>query len=448
MNKRRQDFALGLTAIVMLAVLLGTLLFLYPNLSLNRKHLVVQFQHELGLAPLKPGSPVVLAGALDVGRVTRVYAKNIASPTEPAESDLYVVVEAELDPNVELYSDCRITSDEPPVGGSGVLVILDVGTPGKPLAEGQAVRGLPPQSLAAVIGTLSRRLVGPGGLLDRLDQMFDVEAEGSLANKIAASLDDVNDMTGHLRVELSPTEQSALLAKVHVVADDVLAVTHALREQAAGDDPQLIVKLHAALDALNSGLRQANDLLSESTPSVRATLMHLEQAAASIDEDLLASLRAELDRDDTGSLLGQVHAAMTRVNASLADIQLMSDTGRRVLVANRPAVQRTVDNIKEMSGTLRLASEEIRLAPWRLLYRPTPQEKEEMSVFEAARTFAEAATYLDDAAARLEAVAASMPAGATAESDEELQAIQESLRAAFDRFQRAEDYLWKRMEQP
>ena len=54
---------------------------------------------------------------------------------------------------------------------------------------------------------------------------------------------------------------------------------------------------------------------------------------------------------------------------------------------------------------------------------------------------------LDDAAARLEAVLAAAPGeGQVLGSEDEVRAVQESLRSAFERFQIAEEYLWEQMK--
>ena len=132
---------------------------------------------------------------------------------------------------------------------------------------------------------------------------------------------------------------------------------------------------------------------------------------------------------------------MDRLNESLENVKTASAAGRDLLVLNRPAIERAINNAKEMSGQLNEASMELRAAPWRLLYRPSSKQTREMTIFEAARTFAEAATYLDDAAARLEAAqvaAARSPAGG--ETDQQLQALRASRPPAFQPFQQADEF--------
>jgi ABC-type transporter Mla subunit MlaD len=447
MKPRRQDFVLGIAVLALLALFVGTVLFIYPSLGVETRQITVRFRHEEGVAPLKPGSPVMLSGALQVGKVSDVRKQRatIQTGAGPRE-DLLIVVDAEVDADLELFDNCQITTDQPPVGGGGVLVILNVGKPSAGAAV-SPIEGLPPQSLAAAIGTLSRRLLGPNGLVDRLEQLIDVNVEGSLAFKVARSLDDVNAMTQDVRLQLNPHEQTALMAKVHAIFDNLNETTAALRGQLAVDDEAtLLAKVHIVLDQLEGGLAEANAMLHENRPAIRDTLTSIESVTRQMDEELLAAFKAELNRDDPTALLGKIHAGIDRLNVSLENVVTMTDTGRKLVVLNRPALQRSIDNLKDVSDELRVGVQEIMLAPWRL-FRPPAGEIKRLDVFEAARRFAEAASMLDDAATRLQAVLAAGPAeGQVLGSPEEIRMIQDSLQSAFERFQTAEDYLWEQMK--
>lgn len=438
---------MGVVVLAFLGLFVGTVLFVYPSLGVDTRQVTVRFRHDEGVAPLKPGSPVMLSGALQVGKVTDVRKQRETIETVAGlQEQLLIVVEAEIEADLTLYSDCRITTDQPPVGGGGVLVILNVGTPTAPVVVGP-LEGLPPQSLAAAIGTLSRRLFGPNGLIDKLEQMIDVNVEGSLAAKISRSLDDVNAMTRELHVQLNPREQMALMSKVHAVFDNLNDTTAALRTQfAVEDETALLTRVHLVLNRLENGLAEANAMLRENRPAIRRTMTSVENITRQMDEELLAAFKAELDRDDPTSLVGKIHLGMDRLNLSLANVVTMTDSGRKLVVLNRPALQRTVDNIKDISDQMRVGVQEILLAPWRL-FKPPAGEIKKLELFEAARRFAEAATMLDDAAARLEAVVAAAPAdGRMLGSQDDIRTIQDSLRSAFERFQTAEDYLWEQMK--
>ncbi|MBL8878505.1 MAG: hypothetical protein JNG88_05235 [Phycisphaerales bacterium] len=444
----KQDFQLGLTTIMTLAILVGSILFLAPRVGEPTRRIEVHFKHTDGMAPLKKGSPVTLNGALPVGKVTDIELRDQpADPVIGGASELTVVVFADVWESVTLWGDCQITTDAPPVGGGGALVILDIGTAGKKRDAKLPIIGLRPQSLQATVAQLSRRLLGPGGIVENLENAVSPSAEDSIVAKILVSLADVNAMTAELRLQLTPAEEASLLAKVHRVADDVVAATAALRTQTeSGNEAAVLTKVHGILDQLLVGLREITDTVKDSRPLVNATLTNVEHATRVVNEQMIEALRAELNRDDPNSLLGKLHTNMSHLTNSLENVEVVTDTGRRVVVLNRPLIDATLANFKSTSDELKAAMVELRLSPWKILFKPTPEEIRQMGVFEAARMFAEAAAYLDDASARLEAARQASDTGDGAKvDDEDLRAIRESLRGAFDRFQSAEKYLYDKI---
>lgn len=451
MKPKRSDFTLGMIAIAFGLVFFGTVLFLNPFNRVQTQTIEVQFRHSDGVAPIKPGSPVMLSGALQVGEVVgmRTETRSVKGEKGQSAPELMIVVKANIDAGIRLYSGCKITTDQPAVGGAGFLVILDVGAPGGERVEHQPIDGLPPQSLAATISALSRRLLDPDGFVDKLDRMIDPQAEDSVVASLLAVLADVNDVTAELKLQLSLAEERTLMAKIHGIMDDLNSVSASMREQLGRPDGEnMTAKLHAVLDRLQRGLTEATGILQENRAGIAGTVASIERVARRTDEELLAALAAQLNADDPSTLMGKIHGSMDRLNQSLENLQLASATGRDLLALNRPVLERTLTNAKEMSEHLRIASEELRLAPWRLLYKPSAKQTQEMTIFEAARTFAEAATYLDDAVARLEAaLAAAQMAGRTGdEAEKELADIRASVRQAFERFNKAEEFLWQKMK--
>jgi ABC-type transporter Mla subunit MlaD len=448
MKGRTQDFALGLTAIVVLALFVGTILFLYPALRGGGHVVEVHFPHEGGMAPLKAGSAVLLGGAQEVGRVREVRIRQLQQPRTTAGGlQTVFAVKLELNKDVPLYGNCEISTDQPAVGGAGFVSILNVGTPDVPLKE--PVQGLPPQSLAAAIGALSRRLLAKGGFVDHLEQMVDPGAEGSVLRRVLASLDDLNALTGELRVQMSPNEQKTLLSKVHLVLDDLKTTTTALREELTpGSETALLARLHVALERLTAALTEATDILQENRPVVHDTLTSVEHAIRTVDQEMLTALKGELDPANPASLLGKLHVAMDRVNASLDHLQTMTATGEQMVVLGRPALEKMLGNFQGMSEQLRLTSQEVLLNPSKLIWGPSRQRDEQLVAFQAARSFAEAATQLDTAAARLEAMLKTLPPDGRvgAVETQELQTIRDAVRASFERFEHAEQTLWDRLK--
>jgi hypothetical protein len=447
MKTQRQDLVLGLVAIALLGLFLATVLFLAQRVGGVRRPIVVHFRHEDGLSPLKAGSQVLLSGAIEVGVVKEVEVRELeVGPAGAPRRQTVVIARAEIDESLPLYGDCEITTDMPLIGGSGTMVIVNVGTPGVPLPADH-LWGQPPQGLAA-FAALSRRLTAEGGIIDRLDRMLDPDADGSLLNKVMLSLMDINAITGELRTQLTAAERESLLRKVHLIMDDLNATTAAIRQQTdAAHAGALLARFNAVLDVAHGSLAEVLGMLEEGRPLVQETLVSVEHAARVIDQEMVANVRGELDPTDPGSLLSELHTAMARVNGSLAEIQALSATGNRMLVLSRPQIERVLANLREVSEELTLASKDIRLNPSKLLWPPKDREASKLDVFAAARDFAQAATYLDEAAARLQAVMDVAPEGEMrATADPEVRAILDSLQGAFERFERAEAFFWEQMK--
>jgi len=444
MKSRRQDLILGTVVLAFVGLFVGTIMFVYPSLGGQLNTIEVRFKHDDGVAPLKRGSPVMLSGALQVGQVSEVR-KEYAEIDTPSgrRRHLLIVVEAEVAADLELYEDCEITTDQPPVGGGGLLLILNVGKSNK-LATGP-LAGLPPQSLAAAIGALNRQLLGPEGLVTKIGHLLDDTQAGSLAFKVSQSLSDVNVMTAALRTQLDSNEQAALMGKIHSIVDNLNQTTAALRAQmAVENDAAALAKIHVVLEQLERGLAEASGMLQENRPVIRSAMANVESTSRKLDQELMERFKAELNREDPSALLGKIHVGLDQLNTSLANVLVMTNEGRNLFVLNRPALDRTIENVKVVSDQMRVGVQEILLAPWRLFNEPWTGEVQKVGAFEAARRFAEAATMLDDAARRLEAIHAS--AEKTPGAAEEVRAIQDGLRAAFERFEKAENYLWEQMK--
>ncbi|MFN0134643.1 MAG: hypothetical protein ACKVS9_00830 [Phycisphaerae bacterium] len=450
-SRARQDLLLGTIVITTLALFIGTTLFLYPRFTDDARKYRVYFPHAEGVAPLKPGSGVMLSGSIHVGKVSKVTLERIDAPTpKGAQQILAIVIEADIATYVDLYEDCVISSDQPPVGGGGYLVIRDVGTPGKtPLGEKNLIRGQPPQSFASAIAGLSERLLGPDGLVDKVDMMLDVRQPASLVGKISGILSDIQSMTGELKSQLSPEDEKTLLSKIHRIVDDLGGMMAALKHQTSTEDQATIVaRLTVALDQLAQAMTQANGLLADNRPALTETVQSVASMARTLDADILQKLKGEFDRADPQSLLAKLHESMDHIDHSLENVASMTDTGKVLLASNRPVLQKIIDNIQEASDAMRIGMQELIVAPWKLLDKPTSDaDRKRLEIFEAARRFAEAATTLDNTAVRLEAVLAAAPTdGPVTASTDEVREIRESLKAAFERYRKAEDYLFERIK--
>ncbi len=449
MKRRANDFALGLTTLAALALFVGTILLLRPLFADGGRIVTIRFPDDRGMAPLERGSAVPVGGAVPVGQVRDSAIREVeAPPGAPRLREVVFDATVALRDDVKLYEGCVIAAGQPAVGGAGYVDVVSVGRVGAELPAGPPVRGGPPQSLATAIGELSARVLGEGGLLEDLEQALDPAREESLLRKVALILDNVHAVTVTLWTQTGSEDRAVLLGKLHQLPGDLGAITGALRGELTGGDATVRWKVHAALDRLNVVLGETAGLRGENRPLVHETLTSVSHAARTVDRELLAALHAELDRTNPAALLGRVHAAMDRLNAALVDLQVLTDNVGRIVAVNRPALERAVGNRGEMTDYLRRASHAVLLNPSRLIWGPGARRKQQLLVFQAARSFAEAARDLDLAAARMQSLLADLPpAGAPgAAAAEELAAIQAAVRAVFERFERAEGALWEQLK--
>ncbi len=387
MKRCANDFALGLTTLAALALFVGTILLLRPLFADGGRIVTIRSPHDRGMAPLERGSAVLLGGAVSVGQVQDIAFREVeAPPGAPRLREVVFDVTVALRDDVKLYEGCVIAAGQPALGGAGYVAVVSVGRVGAELPAGQPVRGGPPQSLAAAIGELSARVLGEGGLLEDLEHALDPTREESLLRKVALILDNVYGVTVTPRMRTGSEDRAVPLGKLHQLSDDLGAI--------------------------------------------------------------FGALGGELTGGGDATVRRKVHAAMDRLNAALADVQVLTDNAGRFAAANRSALERAVGNLGEMTDYLCRASHEVLLNPLRLIWGPGAQREQQLLVFQAARSFAEAARDLDLAAARLQSLLADLPpAGALgAAGAEERAAIQAAVRAVFERFVRAEGALREQLK--
>lgn len=442
MKRRNQDLLLGVTAIFMLTLFMGTFLFLYNTMPADVRPIEVHFPHRDGMVPLAIGGPVLLSNAVNVGRVTEVKVQTLDAAQG---ADTYIVVKAMVIDSLRIYKDAKINTNQPAVGGNGYLNIQSLGTARAGVVEpGEAIMGSPPESFAAAVSGLSARILAEGGLMDQIEGMLDPESDRSLVYKLATSLDDVNAITAQLKLQLSPTERDALMSKIHLAVDNIAQTTRNLRlELSSQDSSTAMGKVHVALDQLTASLTTARDILQENQPRVANTLKNVEQATETINRDIVGSLKHEFDANDPASLLGKIRETVDGVNFAIADVQTTMASAKRMVVLNEPLLASIFRNVSEMSDQLRRGAEELRLNPSKLIWGPGGAGQRQNAAFTAARDFAEAAEAMNQAAGRLRALVEAAPRSRdSAALQQQARALQAELDASMQRLQRAERFFY------
>ncbi len=436
-------------AVTLIAVLFfGVVLFVAGGgWGRDYQTVFVKFPHDLPLPPLASGATVT-CGGMNVGTVES--AKLAAFPAGDTGDDrLFLLIEATVDRQVGLRTDCRIRAEAPPLGGGGNLVIVHRGHADQVLADKQTVEGLAPTGLNAVVGQLGDTLAAEldstnrQGLLYLVKSQLDPASSASLMFKVNAIADDLVATAGQIRTQLDADEKNTLMASLDDALTNVKAVTAALRAESAAEDPAAMFgKLHAILASLGQASRTAAGMLQDNRQPIEATMANVRDSTAAIKDGLMPAVMAQLDPHDAVSLLGKFHTASDTTNQTLRNIEQMSTGASRLLTVNRDSIDATIANLLETSDHLRAASREIRRNPWRLLYRPGDKEFKEVAVADAARSFSDAAGKLDAAFARLQTYVQSAGPSLPAD-DAQLHRLQDQLGTALEKLSETEKQFWQ-----
>jgi ABC-type transporter Mla subunit MlaD len=449
MATQTQSFRLGLTVLVILVLLFGSLLFIGgSNLwGPPSTAYAVRFPVSFPLPDEIKGGAPVFCGLRKVGSVQHVEHETRPAPGRTGAPELFVRLDFTVSNDVQMRSDCRVTARGPLLGGGGKLIITDPGSRGDPLPAGTVINGTAGGTFDATLDVLAREIDpdNPAGLLAQVKTELDADNARSLIAKIHRSVDDLNAITASISRQVDPREKEALLAKLNVILDRVNEATGYLRDQVTPDkEGMLLAKLHAGLDTLNLGLTAATDLLEDNRPTIDETLASVQRTADTLDRRITTPIGEQLDVTAEASMLSKLHTLFDRLNGSLADLNVVTGKTKRVLVLNEERINHILANVDETSVHLKAAAKDVRRSPWRLLHKPTLKETKQLNIFDAAREFAEAAAYLDDSATQLRALMESR-GGQIPADDPDLQRIRAQLEETFERFTVAEESLWKQL---
>jgi ABC-type transporter Mla subunit MlaD len=479
MAQERNALKVGLVTLFVVGTFFVILLWISQRVGGEMQTITIRFKSSPDMPTLVPGS-YVLVGGHKVGKVTEV--KLVAEDVRDARRDsrtsdgdarrdsrtsmtgtnmtgtsmtgttdtgrqaasgtprqaYYVHVKADIRSDLKLKTDCKVIAEGPPLGGDG-LVKIDVGTASDEIDLKRPIEGSDPAGFSAILAALQSEFDGdnPGGLLGRLKSQLDPDAPVSLMAKLLKSLDDINQMTATLSRELQPGQKAALLAKIHEVADNINATTGVLRAEFDSQQPtRLLGKVQLAMDTVNDGLETITQLLKTNEAPISRTIHHVETTAANI--------ASETDPARVDSLLSHFKEAGRRLNASLADINQVTDMTRQIVVLNRENVHKLLINLKESSDHIKTGVKYVLRHPWRVFNEPSITETKQQAIFDAARSFTEAATRIDDASAQLRALA-ELYEGDIAADNPDLARIVADLQRTRQNYKKAEAELWRQL---
>ncbi|MDB5293452.1 MAG: hypothetical protein JWL69_4693 [Phycisphaerales bacterium] len=350
------------------------------------------------LSGLDVGDDVRLGG-MKVGTVRAVEVVGLDSPKPK------LLVKFSLPGSYVLREDAHI-GIQSAITGPANLNINAVGS-GKPLADGVALVGSPDPKTELLAG-LGRTTPH----LESIARSFETQ-----------TLPKVNDAVAAFK----QTAESA---------------TTTIRHANEKIDP-VVERYDGVTQHAGEALVQVRDLVGESKTDFRGTVKNLNEATASVREKLPGML------DHISSIIDKVSGAMVSARAALEDVQKtaanardVSAAARSVVVDNHGKLDGIIAGLKATSDNLKATSIEVRRSPWRLLYKPEPNEMANLNLYDSARQFSEGAGSLSDAATALRDAMKDPNVNPA-----QLQKLVDHLEESFQNFHKVEDKLWTSVRQ-
>ncbi len=420
MSRKRDTFKLGIAVLVMAFLLVACLLFIGGGLFATEQGvLVVRFRPGGSMPEISEGSVVTYFGQ-KVGLVVKSeFVEDTDAEDSTTAAQPFLEVQVSLHEDLGLREDCTIVVSGPPLGGIGMLEILNRGSSAKALEPSQPIYGRV-AGFQAALDMITRELdeSNADGLVSLIKRQLDAEDERSLVVKVHKSLAHIITLTSSLARELDREQDDAFLAKIHT-----------------------------SVELINCSLSEVADLVEQNRSKIDNTIASAESATGKLDTavmDVLAR-ELELDSDPEVTVLTKVHDALTDMNESLADLNVVTDGAKEIVVLNKDRISEVVENAATASRHLERGIHDLELHPWKLIFEPSVDEKRELHMLNVAREFAEAAADLDDSTSRLRSLL-DVHEGRMWSDDPTLAELRARLQETVRKFGEAEQALWAELK--
>jgi ABC-type transporter Mla subunit MlaD len=243
----------------------------------------------------------------------------------------------------------------------------------------------------------------------------------------------------------SPDPKSALIAALGKLTPKLETAVSDAQVAIADVKKTSVPKLNSAVDRAGTALDRASeamielrDTLGPSKTDYKGTVANLNATTADLRKRLPEMLEhADLVIKNLNGSVMKIQTALDDVNATMANARDLTAGAREVLMGNKGKLHAMIASLKVTGDNLKAASAEVRRSPWRLLYKPAPNEMANLNLYDSARQFAEGANALDDAATALRDAVQQKDA-----DPDRVKHLMEKLDESFSGFQKVEQKLW------
>ncbi len=418
-ERNRNNVRVGVFVTISIVLALGVISVLsdaWETWFRPTHHYTVTFPLSPGVKNLKGGADVRVGGLMmgKVKKVRPVVANGAYSDT--------IEVEFTLDQRAKLYSNADIAVAAALIGSDAWLEVSDLGGPVD--ERGTEIAGV---TAVAPGGTIAGRT--PEGLLTSVLGAKGAAETGRIVSNVAEFSEFLASAQGEYDNEIKP-----IIADVGGVVRDVRSDYAHWREvisDVMDRANNAAASLESAMANVDEGVKDVRSLVSDNRPSIDEIIANLNASGVNVREisDRLA-----------GEMMDKFDQLVTRGQDGV-------DAFARTLEQLEPEVDVWVTDIREglanarvTAQQLKLAAIEVRRSPWKLLYRPSATELEHELLYEAARSFAVAASDLKTSSEALQRVLRTHGDRLDAE-EPALRRLYDGLAGSFERYEKAQQRL-------
>jgi flagellar hook-basal body complex protein FliE len=399
-KKKKNEVAVGLTVLAVLVMTIYIVVTLadWSSLFTTQQELTVRLPYKTGLKGLGQGSPVHLGG-VKIGCISDAGIFESEAKAE-GRNDVFVFFTMKLPQQYQLRTDCLLAPQSNVLGGQVVLSIDDLGQDGELIRDGQVTD----LKLAST-------------LMNALKSEFDPNDPESLLGRVKSEFtkENENSVIAHLKNAVSKLDKS------------MSAISELL--------PQNLQKLDATLEAAHAAIEQMKTVVNDERidkimHNLTETSSNLKLATSKLDNTI--SVVSDLFQQE----LKKIDATLETAHAAIKHMKTVVKDER---------IDKIMHNLTETSSNLKLATQEIRRAPWKLLYKPGKKEFRIQALVDSAGTFASGAETLDSTSLRLRRLMDEMNVSQDVDK-ERIDAMLIELEDSFNQFQKAEKKFWEELE--
>jgi len=351
---------------------------------------VVEFTLQDGADGLEKGSKVKLGGR-QIGNVKSIEFHPAPKERKPIES---LLVTIEVDSTLELYENADVSLVRPLLGSNSTLNFVNLRGGGVAAADAKVVAP----------GGKIRGKLGPPAFLPQADY--------ARVQAIVASVEHwITDIDKDWPKPYD--EVKAIVSNVNSATKDIKELAATANGKAGGWTKQLDDLLAEA----NARFKKFTDQADVGIEKARATVERIQKIVEDNQPRIDAAMKSAADLVE--KLNGRAYAdlidILERGKAVMASAQETARQAQAWVTTQTPKLSDIVEQALLASLELKLATSEVRAAPWRLLYQPNKKELENELLYNTMRAYSQSLADVRGASESLRAASqalAATPAGA------------------------------------